>query len=158
MKEKAKQFHQRCRNGCWLIVIVQLISLFLRWASLPDRIPAHFDVAGKVDRWGSKAELLVLPWISILMMAGLEWVSRHPKLWNIPVAVTEHNREALEAVTLRILSLAELLVVLLSALLEYFSMTGRSLPVGLILGFVLSVAVGICAAIFWCVHTAKKYR
>ena len=65
------------------------------WASLPDRIPAHFDVAGKVDRWGSKAELLVLPWISILMMAGLEWVSRHPKLWNIPVAVTEHNREAL---------------------------------------------------------------
>ena len=78
MKEKAKQFHQRCRNGCWLIVIVQLTGLFLRWASLPDRIPAHFDAAGKVDRWGSKAELFLLPCFSVLMTTALEWVARHP--------------------------------------------------------------------------------
>lgn len=43
MAEKAKRFHQKCRAACWLIVITQLTILFLRWPSLPDLIPAHYD-------------------------------------------------------------------------------------------------------------------
>ena len=137
MTEKAVRFHQKCRAACWLIVITQLTVLFLRWPSLPDLIPAHYDAAGAVHRWGSKAELFLLPCFSILMTAALEWVSWHPKWWNIPAEVTENNREALQSVTLRILSIMELLTILGFALLEFLSMTGRPLPAGLTVGLVL---------------------
>ena len=41
---------------------------------VPDQIPAHFDLAGQVDRWGSKYELFLLPVTIVLMtffFAGL---------------------------------------------------------------------------------------
>jgi len=31
------------------------------YLSLPDIIPAHMDLAGNVDRWGSKLEVLIMP-------------------------------------------------------------------------------------------------
>lgn len=55
------------------------------------------------------------------MTAALEWVSRHPKWWNIPAEVTENSREALHSVTLRILSIMELLTILGFALLEFLA-------------------------------------
>ena len=69
MTGKAVRFHQKCWAACWLIVITQLTVLFLRWPSLPDLIPAHYDAAGAVHRWGSKAELFLLPCFSILMLS-----------------------------------------------------------------------------------------
>lgn len=158
MIEKAKQFHRGCWLGCWLIVIAQLAVLFFQWSSLPDQIPGHYNGTGQIDRWGSKLELLLLPCISIGLILGLEWVSRHPEWWNIPAEVTENNREALQAVTLRILSLMQLLVILELALLEFFSMTSRPLPVVLTIGFVLIILALMIAAILWILRTADQYR
>jgi len=31
------------------------------YLSLPDIVPAHMDLAGNVDRWGSKLEVLIMP-------------------------------------------------------------------------------------------------
>ena len=33
------------------------------YLSLPDIVPAHMDLAGNVDRWGSKLEVLIMPLI-----------------------------------------------------------------------------------------------
>ena len=92
------------------------------------------------------------------MTAALEWVSRHPKWWNIPAGVTENNREALQSVTLKILSIMELLTILGFALLEFLSVTGRPLPAGLTVGFVLIWMVLIPIAILWLLRTAERYR
>ena len=92
------------------------------------------------------------------MTAALEWVSRHPKWWNIPAEVTENNREALQSVTLKILSIMELLTILGFALLEFLSMTGRPLPAGLTVGLVLVWMALIPIAILWLLRTAERYR
>ena len=34
---------------------------------LPDRVPAHYDLQGNIDRWGSKWETLLLPAVVLVM-------------------------------------------------------------------------------------------
>lgn len=43
---------------------------------LPVEIPAHYDAAGNITRWGSKYEMLLLPLITLLMGGFLLKVSR----------------------------------------------------------------------------------
>lgn len=48
--------------------------LWWRWASIPARIPIHFDGAGSPDRWGDKAALMGLvgvPLVLGLLLLGL---------------------------------------------------------------------------------------
>ena len=48
-----------------LPLTVTLISFFF----LPDEVPVHFNFNNQVDRWGSKYELLILPFI--IMFLGI---------------------------------------------------------------------------------------
>ena len=45
------------------IIMVALPFLYLAyiWPSLPETVPMHWNVKGEIDRWGSKTELLLLP-------------------------------------------------------------------------------------------------
>ena len=43
---------------------------------LPAEIPAHYDAAGNITRWGSKYEMLLLPLLTLLMGGFLLKVSR----------------------------------------------------------------------------------
>jgi hypothetical protein len=62
------------------------------WPSLPERIPVHFDLHGRPDRAGDKAEWLVLPVVSTLLTGlfvvlsrGTQWLAtRHPEWVNVP--------------------------------------------------------------------------
>lgn len=40
-----------------------LFGIFLTIA--PDQIPAHYNIQGQVDRWGSKYEYLILPFLNL---------------------------------------------------------------------------------------------
>ena len=48
-------------------VVLSLLLLPL----LPERIPAHYNLYGQVDRWGSKLEVLLLP--LCCLVGGLIW-------------------------------------------------------------------------------------
>ncbi len=57
-----------------------VLALALSWvaalwavAVFPERIPAHWNLTGAVDRWGSKYELLIVPAVQLLLV-GLLWV------------------------------------------------------------------------------------
>jgi uncharacterized membrane protein len=42
----------------WIIIIIPIAYLGLSWGQLPNRIPIHFNVAGKANGWGSKSALV----------------------------------------------------------------------------------------------------
>lgn len=42
-----------------LLVIAPLIYLLSIWNTLPAEVPMHYDISGKIDRYGSKTELLI---------------------------------------------------------------------------------------------------
>lgn len=50
------------------IIAAMLAAAAASWSRAPERLPVHWNLAGEVDRWGGKAEaLLVLPAIAFGM-------------------------------------------------------------------------------------------
>ena len=41
-----------------VLMIGVSLYIFIRWSSIPDKIPMHYNFAGEIDRWGGKGELL----------------------------------------------------------------------------------------------------
>ena len=76
------------------IFIISILFIFLKWSDLPDEIPAHFNGAGEVDRWGSRIELLILPFIGLFMWILLGLLEKVPHMHNYPPRLNEKNVEA----------------------------------------------------------------
>lgn len=80
-------------NYVTLVLLAGLILLSVYGVTtLPDRIPVHFNLSGKADRWGSSATLLILP-LLCLLIEGLLWATRWapPELMNFPGPRTPDN-------------------------------------------------------------------
>lgn len=62
----------------WTIALILmgfvLAGIFLTLA--PDRIPAHYNIRGEVDRWGSKYEFLIMPVINLFFGIFMAWLAR----------------------------------------------------------------------------------
>lgn len=51
----------------YLLMFLPVIIVIITFPIFPDKIPAHYDMAGNITRWGSKYESLVFPIITIVM-------------------------------------------------------------------------------------------
>ena len=61
----------------WIFATLTLfVTLAVLW-ELPAVIPAHYDFAGNITRWGSKYELLILPVILLLVSFGSRFLLLH---------------------------------------------------------------------------------
>lgn len=59
------------------IIAAMFIASGLRWGSVPDRIPIHWNAAGEVDGYGGKfAGLLLVPLIAIALYLLLKYIPR----------------------------------------------------------------------------------
>jgi uncharacterized membrane protein len=63
------------------------------WSILPDRLPTHYDFAGKPDAWGGKETLVILPLVSLFFFIIFVILERFPRIYNYPVVITEENAE-----------------------------------------------------------------
>jgi uncharacterized membrane protein len=70
---------------------------------LPDRIPTHFDLAGRPNGWGSPTALLLLPVVAVAIYLGITLTSRFPSAFHYPVRVTPQNRPRLQALSLQMI-------------------------------------------------------
>lgn len=64
-----------CRIGGMILLGFVLAGVFLSLA--PERIPVHYDIHGQVDRWGSKYEFLVMPFINLLFGVVMALLARN---------------------------------------------------------------------------------
>ena len=68
MKSKVKPLYT-------ISILLTILSLIVPLAALlflPDSIPAHYNAAGVVDRWGSKYETLIFP--ALMLPYGALWL------------------------------------------------------------------------------------
>lgn len=80
-------------NYLTIALVVGLIALTgYGLFTLPDRIPVHFNMSGKPDRWGGPENLLILLFLSFFII-GLLWVIRTlpPEFMNFPGLRTPDN-------------------------------------------------------------------
>lgn len=68
-----------------------VIFLMFIWKYLPDQVPAHYNLAGEVTRWGSKYELLILPLVALFSLIFMIVVERYPEMHNYPKRFNESN-------------------------------------------------------------------
>ena len=65
----------------WIVALVLLTfvvtGIFLTVA--PDQIPVHYNIHGEIDRWGSKYEFLVFPFISLFFGMVMACVAKTTK-------------------------------------------------------------------------------
>lgn len=153
-----RQFRKICLGVSVALILAQILYLVLGWDSLPSQIPAHYNLAGQIDRWGSKLEMLILPLLSLLLLILLEIVGRHPNWWNIPAQVTDKNRGPLEMTIGRFLAVLEVLIMGVFALLFFSGVHGNSLPVWFAPAIVLGTVVFSISGILITIRTADRYR
>jgi len=77
----------------YLFFLGSIILLIAVWGALPEKVPAHYNALGKVDRWGSKWELFILPGIGILILLFMQFLEKHPEIHNHPKRLNESNAE-----------------------------------------------------------------
>ncbi|PAX59858.1 hypothetical protein CK510_04970 [Brunnivagina elsteri CCALA 953] len=77
------------------IAIAGFVALFLVAVYgtfvLPDTIPVHFGFNGRVNGWGSKSILWILPGLGLFIYGLLTLIARSPHNFNYLVEITEHN-------------------------------------------------------------------
>ena len=132
---------------------------------LPDRIPTHFDLLGRPDRWGPSRILLVFPSIAAAVYLLMTWVSRYPAAFNFPVRSMprsgpsrsgSRSRGRLEELTLNMIAWLKTEVVCLFAWIQWTAIRGAYRPDGgvsplllpVLLGVVLATIFGHVTAIF----------
>ena len=85
---------RKITNITSIVMILGYIAfLAIGWKSFPGEVPTHFSALGVADSYGAKTSLFVEPAVMAGLFLLLAIVENFPKIWNIPVEVTEDNEE-----------------------------------------------------------------
>lgn len=95
--------------------IVYLVSV---WSLLPAEVPAHYNMAGEVDRWGSKWEMVIVPIIALMMWIGMAVLERYPHVYNY-LNLTKDNVRAQYKNARLMLNVVKNIIVLLFAYMTW---------------------------------------
>lgn len=104
------------------------LYLVIRWSSIPDKLPMHYNFAGEIDRWGGKGEVLflvVMVWILYLMISLVE---HFPSVWNTGVQVTSENRMRVYRTLKYMVKTLKLAMTLVFTFLIFNTVAGTPLP------------------------------
>ena len=133
---------------CLLLLGGITLYLIWNWSSIPDKIPMHYDIAGQVDRWGNKIELLFLPILSWGMYILITVAEAFPKAWNTGVRVTEENAHRVYRILKSMIKITKLIVIAMFSYMTICSAVAKNLSSWF---FVVTMFVVFGNIIFWTV-------
>jgi uncharacterized membrane protein len=114
----------------FLVILIALPIIYS--GSLPDKIPVHFNAAGEVDGYGSRATLWMLPVIGFIMYAGMTVLEFFPHIYNYPVEITEENAATQYRLATRLIRILKTVILLIFSFISYKTIdTGLGKTVGL---------------------------
>jgi uncharacterized membrane protein len=100
--------------------ISSTVLLFVIWAltivafiQMPETIPTHYNGSGKVDDYGSKLSILMLPVIATAVYWGITILNRYPHIFNYPADITEENAEVQYILATRMLRFVKLAIIII---------------------------------------------
>ncbi len=119
-----------------LILTAWIMIVFL-WRNLPATIPSHYDMAGNIDGYSSKASILLLPAIMTLAFIGMKIVEFFPGSWNMSVKVTRQNAAKVYRKSKDVLTMSKMTISTVFFVIFTFAISLKPMPwyvsVGLIL-------------------------
>lgn len=143
----------------WLIEIICLLLLggitlylILNYSSMPDKIAMHFNIAGEIDRWGNKTEIVFIPIVSWLLYGFITLMEQFPKAWNTGVQVTEENADRVYRVLKSMVKTTKLFVVIVFFYITICSIKAQSMSLWVTL---IELIVIFGNVIFWTIRLFK---
>ena len=68
-----------------MVLLAATVFALIHWEELPEHIPAHYDMAGKVSAYGGRGDLIGLMVTGWIAYAAITVCSLFPQTWNLPV-------------------------------------------------------------------------
>lgn len=119
----------------------------IMWQQVPEQVPLHYDFSGNVNGYGGKGSMILLLGIAWIMFIVMTVLVKFPKIWNMPVKVTEENAERLYSITRGMLEAVKLIAVILMSVMVITTVAGTGFNelifMALTGALLLAVAVGI---------------
>ncbi len=145
---------------CLLVTTIGLLALLgltvYWWPTLPAIIPTHFGIDGKPNAYGSKATILLLPALLLLLTVGFSALARYPWIFNYPVVITAENAARQYRRGRTVLTVVNALMAALFAVIQWQiiqaalgATTGAFLSPTIIIAIVALVLVSAIILIVW---------
>ena len=123
------------RKQAWLIpiliVAVNLLAITIRWNSLLDLLPAHFDLQGNASGEMSRSVLLIYPLISAIVCLAAYMIARIKQILR--------NGLIIMASGISLIVLSSTMVTLTSGKMPIFMLAEPVILLAAIAGFVICV-------------------
>ncbi|MDR0534132.1 MAG: DUF1648 domain-containing protein [Verrucomicrobiales bacterium] len=75
----------------WLLFVLFLTLVFIKYSNLPKQLPVHFNMQGLPDAYGSRKHLFHSAVLGSLLFLLLSVITHFPHRFNYAVAITETN-------------------------------------------------------------------
>ncbi|MDP4164393.1 MAG: DUF1648 domain-containing protein [Bacillota bacterium] len=139
MKLKYTKFQIALETIGLLLLVGMIVFVYTQWNQIPQQVPMHYNAMGEIDSWGNKNVILFLPAISILLYAIITTVSFFPQAWNVPVQITDENKEAVYLSTKNLLILMKVEMLTSFFYINYHTVTVQPLPITFLPAFLIII-------------------
>jgi uncharacterized membrane protein len=101
----------------FLVILIALPLIFSN--DLPERIPIHFNLAGKPDGYGTRMILWSLPIIGAAMYFGMTILEAFPYIYNYPVEITPDNVVNQYRLGTRLIRILKTIILMIFSFISY---------------------------------------
>ena len=158
MKLKYTKFQIVLETIGLILIVGMIIFVYTQWDQIPQQVPMHYNAMGEIDSWGSKYEILFLPAISILLYVFITAVSFFPQIWNVPVRITDENKEAVYLSSKDLLIIMKVEILASFFYINYHTVTAQPLPIAFLPVFMIVIFGTIIFFVRRIIRLGKKKR
>ncbi|WP_455542737.1 DUF1648 domain-containing protein [Intestinibacter sp.] len=110
-----------------VLILCQIAYTAVSYPQLSSKIPTHFNLAGEVDGWGGKGTIIILVVATVALYILLTVSMFFPKMWNVPVKITDQNRAIVFKYVMNMILLDKVLIVICFFYMTYCSISSISM-------------------------------
>jgi uncharacterized membrane protein len=110
----------------WFALLTIWVLTITSYSNLPDTMQIHYNGAGKADGFGSKINILMLPFIATILFVGMTIANKFPHVFNYPVKITEENAFRQYTNATRMMRFLKLILVVLFGLIAFKTIQSAS--------------------------------
>lgn len=142
----------------YVLLAISFILAIIGQTTLPDQIPVHYDVTGKVTEYGSPTTLFLLPGIMLFSDLSISFVLHFVStdFWSMPFKVKEERKIIVYRDIISMMLWMELEIAaftLVFTIMSYIQKMGGALALTILLMILFAVTI-----IVFCILAAKHNK